>query len=371
MKRPTPARSQLNEVDQELDRLVQGLSAAPVSWNMRIVHKPRRTVPLIAPVADLVNKIADTPNEELPQVLAEIDVWKWPRSDLNAWIKVLNKFDAIMEDIIREYAFERLLLENSTNRKTYSSYDRLNALMTTSDLDILINTLNLLLRPAQQYSAQPNVSTALGLSTSRLSSLVKRWPNLHDFDLPLTALCSSSGSLKVDELKNEAREVVFTFYQKDGAQADKKKERKRSHAPPPPQTPKKGGVESAQVSSSSSGGPVSVHIDSTTLESKDTMEIWADAIETYRVPDDEKFELLCRIRSAQVLTPSHAADREKLLLVRLLSIALFCHTHLEQVAFNNLFLYEPDIVMHIAELLQLDRGVDVQMQTAAIYALDA
>ncbi len=96
-------------------------------------------------MADLVNKIADTPNEELPQVLAEIDVWKWPRSDLNAWIKVLNKFDAIMEDIIREYAvdtlqrtpfsafhkkllseilrFERLLLENSTNRKTYSSYD--------------------------------------------------------------------------------------------------------------------------------------------------------------------------------------------------------------------------------------------------------
>ncbi len=251
--------------------------------------------------------------------------------------------------------------------------------MTTSDLDILINTLNLLLRPAQQYSAQPNVSTALGLSTSRLSSLVKRWPNLHDFDLPLTALCSSSESSKVDELKNEAREVVFTFYQKDGAPTEKKEEKPASttaeedvfSAPAPPQTPKKGGAESAQASSSSSSGPVSVHIDSATLESKDTMEIWADAIETYRVPDDEKFELLCRIRSAQVLTPSHAADREKLLLIRLLSIALFCHTHLEQVAFNNLFLYEPDIVMHIAELLQLDRGVDVQMQTAAIYALDA
>ena len=97
--------------------------------------------------------------------------------------------------------------------------------MTTSDLDILIHTLNLLLRPAQQYSAQPNVSTALGLNTARLSSLVKRWPNLHDFDLPLTALCSSSEKSKVDELKNEAREVVFTFYQKDGTQNDKEKEK--------------------------------------------------------------------------------------------------------------------------------------------------
>lgn len=96
-------------------------------------------------VAELIDKLSDTSIEDLPDVLAQIDHWKWPRSDLNAWIKVLNKFDSIMEDIIRDYEiekvqlkpftachkrllceilrFERLLLENSTNRKTYSSYD--------------------------------------------------------------------------------------------------------------------------------------------------------------------------------------------------------------------------------------------------------
>lgn len=64
---------------------------------------------------------------------------------MNAWIKVLNKFDAILEEAIRDYdidnlqvnvftpltkktvceilRFERLLLENSTNRKTFNSYD--------------------------------------------------------------------------------------------------------------------------------------------------------------------------------------------------------------------------------------------------------
>jgi len=78
-------------------------------------------------------------------VLSQIDSWKWPRSDLNAWTKVLNKFDAVLEDVIRDYEvdkiqindftpatkrvvceilrFERLLLENSTNRKMFSSYD--------------------------------------------------------------------------------------------------------------------------------------------------------------------------------------------------------------------------------------------------------
>ena len=96
-------------------------------------------------VAELIDKLADTPIDDLPDVLAQIDHWRWPRSDLNAWIKVLNKFDSIMEDIIRDYEiekvqlipftifhkrllceilrFERLLLENSTNRKTYNSYD--------------------------------------------------------------------------------------------------------------------------------------------------------------------------------------------------------------------------------------------------------
>ena len=28
-------------------------------------------------------------------------------------------------------------------------------------------------------------------------------------------------------------------------------------------------------------------------------------------------------------------------------------------------------IFHVAELLQLDRGVDVQVQTTAVYALDA
>lgn len=96
-------------------------------------------------VVELIDKLSGTPNEDLADVLGRIDSWKWPRSDLNAWVKVLNKFDAILEEAIRDYdidkmqmnpftpstrklvcevlRFERLLLENSTNRKTFNSYD--------------------------------------------------------------------------------------------------------------------------------------------------------------------------------------------------------------------------------------------------------
>lgn len=93
----------------------------------------------------LISLILKAPDDELTTVLKEIDTWKWPRTDLNAWIKILNRFDDVMDSIIREYnvdklqlvpfskstkellseilRFERLLLEYSTNRKTFSSYD--------------------------------------------------------------------------------------------------------------------------------------------------------------------------------------------------------------------------------------------------------
>ena len=93
----------------------------------------------------MVAEILATPTDDRAECLSKVDSWKWPRSDLNSWIKVLNKFDAVLEEIIRDYdidrlqvneftprtkatlceilRFERLLLENSTNRKMFNSYD--------------------------------------------------------------------------------------------------------------------------------------------------------------------------------------------------------------------------------------------------------
>lgn len=96
-------------------------------------------------MASLITDILETSAEDLPQLFSSIETWKWPRSDLNTWIDVLNKLDTVLEDVIREYnidelqvnafhprkkelvcevlKFERLLLENTTNRKLFNSYD--------------------------------------------------------------------------------------------------------------------------------------------------------------------------------------------------------------------------------------------------------
>ncbi|KAJ3821015.1 hypothetical protein F5878DRAFT_550493 [Lentinula raphanica] len=351
---------------------------------MKILHKSKRTVPPPPQVADLITRLINTSDNALAQTLEEIDVWKWQRSDLNAWIKVLNKFDAVLEDVIREYEidklqvrdfsqeskklvaeiirFERLLLENSTNRKMFNSYDRLNSILFTSDLDILILTLKLLLRPSQQYSAQPAVSQALNISTPRLLSLAKRWPHLREYGIDLVDLANATGSTEIDALPSEAREVNFSFYRTDTGSSQLKSENDSndpfSSRKPSSTTP-------------SSTGAIVVHLDEQTLQSKPSMEVLADAIRTYEIPDSEKFDLLCRIRAATTLAKGRETQREKLVHVRLLSIAIFAHTHPESQALSTLFLYEPDLIPHVAELLHVGRGISVHIQTAAIAALDA
>ncbi|KAJ7770214.1 hypothetical protein DFH07DRAFT_269298 [Mycena maculata] len=353
---------------------------------MKILHKSKRAVAPPSQVAELIARLLNTPNDDLSQVLSEIESWKWPRSDLNAWIKVLNKFDAILEEVIRDYEvdklqvnvftpatkatlceilrFERLLLENSTNRKMFHSYDRLNSLLFTPDLDVLILALNLLLRPSQQYSAQPSVSHALNISTPRLQSLAKRWPHLREYGVSLVDLASPQGSASVDALPAEAREVHFSFYRTDASGRNDSDNKMDTDAELPQSSPRK-----ALPNAASSA--VSIHIDSAALQSKPDVDILADIIDKYSVPETEKFELMCRTRAAIVLKAGNEASREKLVVVRLLAIAIFGHTHPETQATSSLFLYEPDLINHIAELLQIDKAVPVSVQTAAIAALDA
>ncbi|KAL0569802.1 E3 ubiquitin-protein ligase tom1 [Marasmius crinis-equi] len=337
-------------------------------------------------VAELINKLLNTPQDDLISTLGEIDSWKWQRSDLNAWIKVLNKFDAVLEEVIRDYdidklqikdftpktktllseilRFERLLLENSTNRKMYNSYDRLNSLLFTSDLDVLVLALKLLLRPSQQYSSQPAVSQALNISTPRLLSLAKRWPHLREYGIELVELANPKGSTEIDTLPTEARDVNFTFYRTDGASKSKDEVEQSTIE----NTPRKSAPTPA---TSSTSGAVNVHIDEQTLQAKPAMIVLSDAIAAHNIPDTEKFDLLCRVRASAALMKGREEDREKLVVVRLLSIAIYAHTHPESQAATSLFLFEPDLITHISELLKVERDISVPVQTAAIAALDA
>lgn len=244
--------------------------------------------------------------------------------------------------------------------------------MSTSDLDILVLALNLLLRPAQQYSAQPAVTRALSISTHRLQSLGKRWSNLREYDVSLVDLVTDQGKPVLEALPIEAREVQFKFYNTGKAKQFKDRANEMEvDLPESSQTSQRPLAPVSTASSSQAAGATTLYFDTQTLSSKGAMDILADCIDTYNVPDDERFELMCRIRAAQALLPGREEDREKLLIARLLATAIFVHTHPEAQTTSALFLYEPDLIPHVAELLALDRNVPISIQTAAVAALDA
>lgn len=175
----------------------------------------------------------------------------------------------------------------------------------------------------------------------------------------------------MDALPAEAREVNFSFYRTEGSkdgEKDGEKEKKMDTDEPTGASPRK---TPASAPGTMSSGAVAIHIDEQTLQSKPAMNVLADVIETHSVPDTEKFELLCRIRAATVLAQGQEVERAKLVVIRLLSIAIFGHTHPETQATSSLFLYEPDLIVHIAELLQVDKNISLPVQTAAIAAVDA
>ncbi|EJD34111.1 hypothetical protein AURDEDRAFT_109329 [Auricularia subglabra TFB-10046 SS5] len=249
-----------------------------------------------------------------------------------------------------------MMFENSTNRNLFSSYDRLNALLASSDLDVVVSVLQL------QYSAKPAVAHVLRIASGRLESLSRLWTGLRDHGLEVADLVSPKKSEEVDELPASASDVRFTYYPRA---SDSKEPAAEPEGNAPPQTPAK-----KPAATVGPNGPKVVQISSVATSNKEPMAILRETIEAHHVPESEQFELMCKIRTAWALGKSRKREREQLVIIRMLSIAVYARTQSESHAQAALFLYEPDLVSHLAEVLQFDRDAPIAVQSAAISALD-
>lgn len=180
------------------------------------------------------------------------------------------------------------------------------------------------------------------------------------------------------ETPPEAAQVAHTFYRKGvSVPTTEKVDLASSQTPVKPKpagsavpvTPSAGGGSAPSLAAS---GMVTINIPSLIDSDKRAVDILADEIEANSIPDEEKFELLCRIRCALALGngPGKLEERENLAIIRLLAIAIFAHTMNENEAQTALFIYEPDLIPSLAELVHPDRAVSMSIQTAAIAALD-
>lgn len=333
-------------------------------------------------------------------------------------------------------------------------------LLFTQDVDILVATLRLLLRPAQQYSTtahSPDLAPG-SVIVKRLLSLAHGWGPAREagFDLDRLASEKPLADGEEEDIPAELSEVVFQFYRRPPPTSERPDMDNASEAQTTPETPSRGPLgagdiaQSPSPASGSSGqastssfappptfsgpsapGPSNLSSittvaedgtfstpvrpkpkpvaslqqglptfktpsnasntpagnstpSSTTVEGlttivlgnvaqvyegKSVMAVLADAVEQYDVPESERFELLNLIRIAKGLRDR--TTRRTLVWIRCLAVATYCHLVPESVAQTDLFLYEPDIVHHIAKLVHLDSGVPYNIQAAAIFALDA
>ncbi|GAA6006127.1 hypothetical protein JCM11491_002040 [Sporobolomyces phaffii] len=401
---------------------------------MRLKRTPKRGGSANPEIAAFIDRIQRVPQDELPPLLDRVvkQGWTWPRTDMQHWIYPLNRFDDILEQIIKDYdlsdmqhcqtnhftprtkelllsilTFQKLLLENSTNRKIFNGFDRINDLLQSIDVEVLLATLRLALRPAQQYSSINSSLSSIPFSDKRLLSLAQSWGSReHGID---TVDIAQDKALDVPL---ELQEPEWQFYRKSdgvnvGVEGDKEKKDKGKEvemeveqpeqptaststanvhstpAPPRrtasfvqnPQTPATPAVQPSTAAASTSKpteGLTNVHLPNLRTSDKSTVDLLLDLIESHQVPEPDRLDLLQKIRVGKALVSPDPAERQALLVVRLLALSVFAHAQRESVAQTKVFLYEPELIAQLADLLHPDQtGVPFEVQSAALYALEA
>lgn len=302
---------------------------------------------------------------------------------------MLNRFDDILADICTSYHlkdghvqlneftpktkelliaildFTRILLEHATNKRAWNGYDvsvytlasqacpradtrllqRINDLYLTRDLDVLNANLRLALRPALLYQRADSVAL------DRLLALAQCW-HTREYGLDMVALASNTTQVP-PELSN----ATFQFYR----QAEQAGEGSTA----PPATPAGQSVAPAQPTE----GLVVLDLGHIAESDRDIIDIFADTVETHNIPISAQLSLLQRLRiTAAIRKPE---ERQKLLMTRLSAIAcLVPASSSESSLQSKFFVYEPDLVPQVAQLLHADHSISWSTRAAAIYALD-
>ncbi|KAF9096459.1 hypothetical protein BGX23_011187 [Mortierella sp. AD031] len=374
----------------------------------------------------LIKTLAECPEAEVIKILEVIPEWSWPRSDIFLWVAVLNRFDDILDTVCKTYDmkkphpkafsemdrrltleilhFSRLLLENCTNRNLYASYEQLNDLLHSTDLDILEACLRLLLRPAQRHSAQRTAKSIFTVSQDRLLALTHSW-GTKEYGLELLQLIDEGA-----QIPDKLASLHFQFYRtmtstKPTTTTSTTSTTSTTATTPSSSLASASGLAAASSSSQASTTPSATPLSSPAKQRRSSQsgssstpttststtgsateglvviqaadinrlggsdyEILSRYVKEYQIPEEHQFSLLNRIRVATAIR--NPQRRRQLLMIRILAIAVMSHVLPEPVVLDKFFAFEPEIIQNLADLIHPDHKVPFDLQTAALFALD-
>ncbi|KAF7160404.1 hypothetical protein CNMCM5623_005959 [Aspergillus felis] len=326
--------------------------------------------------------------------------------------------------------FSRLLLEKCGNRSLYNSSERLGELLNTTSLSLLQSTLRLALCLAQRYHSrqrggshlqQSLLAAHFNIDLEKLQKLAAPFPRPYTSGkapLPLTA--GTKGKEKGAHTRHNANDLVSIARESDiwdewghvrliyypSAPAEPAKlasenaqvglpsqppttptPLRRSHTHPTPQLSRTTVVEDSpgSVTNSPSGkheealrGGKVLDIPYSKVSASKAEELLAAHLD--ELPDESKYELLHRVRTAQGVATSNST-REQILAIRILAVTNLAYVYPDTLFQQRILQYDNEqpkrlqLAFQLGELVHLgasgDLPVSRTLQTLALNALDA
>ncbi|KAJ1734065.1 E3 ubiquitin-protein ligase tom1 [Coemansia biformis] len=395
-------------------------------------------------VQQLREQLEAVPAKDIYAVLDDHKEWAFVRGDMYHWIPVLNRFDEILMNVCQEYElaglqkadfdsntqrtlvgilhFSRLLLENCINRNLYSSVDRLDSLLNTSDPEVLEFTLRLLLRTSQRWSYQRDLKAHQAVMSSRLTTLADPWNAKKDMapppeQAPAEAVASHTNEFKLlardaatEALMGHGGTVRFQFFRTAEDVRMLESEQLAAASPDTRKKPSGAGSSSSGLGgggSSSSGGGVlrtppakksrahsqlscprptttateglvsisapvsSLGLDPTAGICGQMRQAMDRLVERYRVPPTHRYELRHRVFVALAFARGDCELRYRLLRSRIYAVAVLSQLMNEQEFKNMLQSREPNFTADIVGVLQPEVHAPLGLQTAVLLALES
>ncbi|PYH96257.1 ubiquitin-protein ligase [Aspergillus ellipticus CBS 707.79] len=327
--------------------------------------------------------------------------------------------------------FSRLLLEKCGNRSLYSSSERLGELLNTTSLSLLQSTLRLSLCLAQRYHSrqrggshiqQSLLAAHYNIDLEKLQKIAAPFPR--PFVLGRTAV-SPTATTKTKEkgpqTKHNANDMSSLVREKDGwdewgnvrllyypsGQPEPAKNApeagasgpsvqppttptplRRSHTHPTPRLSRMSTAEDSPTSVAATPGNgkpeeglrggKTIDIPYSQISSSKAEDLLSSHADD--IPDDSKYELLHRIRTAYGLATSNST-REQILAIKILALTNLAYVYPETFFQQKILQYDMEqpkrlqLAYQLGELVHLGASGDLQvsrtLQTLAVQALDA
>lgn len=325
--------------------------------------------------------------------------------------------------------FSRLLLEKCGNRSLYNSSERLGELLNTTSLSLLQSTLRLCLSLAQRYYSrhrggshlqQSLLATHYNIDLEKLQKIAAPFPRPHLNGRQASSPTVVKNKEKAPQTKHDANDLTSLTRELDGwddwgnvhllyyppgstQRAKSVSEGGPSsslpHAPSTPTplrrsntgpTPRAGAIPSTENSPASAvktptgkqdesmTGGKTLDIPNSKILSSSVEDIIMS--QSGQIPDDSKYELLNRTRTAKGLATS-PSTREQILAIRILAITNLAYIYPEPLFQQKILQFDMEqpkrlqLAYQLGELVHLgasgDLPVSRTLQTLSIQALDA